>query len=71
MLDLYNKINKSHPIHSYGILVINTQAQLHVITKIPYSLWGVSNIKSTYHISRNIGEHYIWWFAQKMLLAGF
>ena len=23
-----------------------------------------------YHISRNIGEHYIWWFAQKTLLAG-
>ena len=24
-----------------------------------------------YRISKNIGEHYIWRFAQKMLLAGF
>ena len=29
----------------------------------------VTSIK--YHISRNIGEHYIWRFAQKTLLAGF
>ena len=27
--------------------------------------------ETIYHISSNIGEHYIWRFAQKMLLAGF
>ena len=28
-------------------------------------------LKVSYHISRIIGEHYIWRFAQKTLLAGF
>ena len=28
-------------------------------------------LQYVYHISRNIGKHYIWRFAQKTLLVGF
>ena len=35
------EINKLYPIYSYGILVINTRS--HVITRIPYSFWGITN----------------------------
>ena len=31
----------------------------------------VNSVIMDYHISRNIGEHYIWRFAQKMLLLRF
>ena len=36
------EINKLYPIHSYGILVINTLSS----ARIPYSFWGITN---TYH----------------------
>ena len=36
---------------------------------VPYIIWLVGMHK--YCIRRIIGEYYIWWCAQKMLLAGF
>ena len=35
------------------------------------NVFGKIKLANTIRISRNIGEHYIWQFAQKTLLAGF
>ena len=47
----------------------NSHVQIYVV------MMGVALVMNRlpqhYRISRNIGEHYIWRFAQKVLLAGF
>jgi len=49
------EINKLYPIHSYGILVINTQpaSRSRVITRIPYSSWGITNIAMYVHFNHD------------------
>ena len=47
-------------------IVIKYDAQVYEKKSHPYA-----HAYATYRISRNIGEHYIWWFAQKLLLVGF